>query len=86
MTILEHPSICFLKGCEFCNVFKQIFLKGGFKLQKREPKGVTLQKNTMEKDTYNRIVSLYPSSDDATYVQYQLRLNDSHFRKVLGMN
>ena len=40
----------------------------------------------MEKETYNSIVSLYPSTDDATYVQYQLRLNDSHFRKVLAMN
>ena len=40
----------------------------------------------MEKETYNSIVSLYPSTDDATYVQYQLRLNDYHFRKVLAMN
>ena len=35
----------------------------------------------MEKDTDNSNFSSDPSTDDATYAQYQLGLNDSQFRK-----
>ena len=71
---------------EFYSVCKQNLLKGGFQLRKWESNNINLQKNTREKETDNSNSSSNPSTDDTTYAQYQLGLNDPQFWKVLVMN
>ena len=85
LTILQRPSIRLLKHLNF-SVCKQVLLKGGFQHQKWESNNVDLQKNIREKETNNSSSSSNQSTDDITYAQYQFRLNDPQFRKVLGMN
>ena len=85
LTILQRPSIRLLKHLNF-SVCKQVLLKGGFQHQKWESNNVDLQKNIREKETNNSSSSSNQSTDDVTYAQYQFRLNDPQFRKVLGMN
>ena len=71
---------------EFYSVCKQYLLKGGFQCRKWESNDVNLQKNIREKETNNSNFSLNLSTNDPTYAQYQLGLNDPQFQKVLGMN
>ena len=54
-------------------------LKGGFQLRKWESNDINLQKNIREKETDNSNYSSNPSTDDSTYDQYQLGLNDPQF-------
>ena len=62
------------EALDFYSVCMQVFLKGGFKLQKWESNNVTLKTNIKEKEAHNCIVNSNPST------------NDPQFRKVLGMN
>ena len=71
---------------KFYSVCKQALLKGGFQLRKWESNDFNLQKSITEKEIDNSKFSSNPSTDDATYDQYQLGLNNPQFRKVLGMN
>ena len=73
------------EALEFYSVCKQNLLKGGFQLRKWESNNINLQKNISEKETDNSNSSSNPSTDDTTYAQYQLGLNDPQFWKVLGM-
>ena len=74
------------EALKFYSVCKQNLLKGGFQLRKWESNNINLQKNISEKETDNSNSSSNPSTDDTTYAQYQLGLNDPQFWKVLGMN
>ena len=64
---------------QFYSVCKQNLLKGGFQLQKWESNDINLQKNIREKETDNSNSSSSASTDNITYAQYQLGLNDPQF-------
>ena len=74
------------EALKFYSVYKQVLLKGEFQLRKWESNDFNLQKSIREKEIDNSKFSSNPSTDDATYDQYQLGLHNPQFRKVLGMN
>ena len=67
------------EALEFYSVCKQNLLKGGFQLRKWESNDINLQKNIREKETNNSNSSSSASTDNITYAQYQLGLNDPQF-------